>query len=59
MWANTVIHHVVRVLGIPLFVVTIITTFTSGILLGIPIVGLVFLLATSLLWLPFLAVLLV
>ncbi len=58
MWANKVIGFLNAVLYWPFAIAGLVTTFIGGILMGLPIVGLLFVLLLNLIWLPFLGVLL-
>jgi hypothetical protein len=48
MWANYVIRFSVRILHVPLNIVCVATTFVGGMILAIPLVGLVFALTLDL-----------
>ena len=50
MWANRVITTIVVIIHIPLTIITLFTTFISGLVAAIPLVNLVYILALSLVW---------
>lgn len=58
MWATNVVGFLVNVLHVPVTIVGLVTTFLGGIIMVIPLVGLVFVLCLSLVWLAFVGVLL-
>ena len=57
MWANNVVYWLVRVLYIPVNILSLGTTLVGGIIMIIPLLGLLFVLLISLVWIVLLAML--
>jgi hypothetical protein len=54
MWANTTIHAIIKILIIPLNILSLVTTLVSGIIAAIPLVNLAYILLITLIWQMFL-----